>query len=394
MSLEPKSVPTQTCPTCGTRVTATATKCLVCGTNLATNERQATAPRPRRGQQNDSSIRGARMPEVSLSLPVIIGLMALFLIVGGGLTFIILGQITPAAEGAAANATPSLSPSPSLSPTPETPTATWTPQATTTPSAYTVQDGDTCLSIATFFRISVQSIVLENDLAATCLLSIGQELRIPAPTATPSPQASSTFSTIELTIQACETQDHVVQSGETLSLIEVSFGVPSEAIQEWNSLASDIVFEGQFLVIPLCERLVVGAATVTPSPAPPYPAPELLLPSNGAAFTLENNVVTLQWSSVGSLRENEFYQVSIVDITAGDNTRLTTVVKDTSFTVPESLRPATLFPHIFEWRVETVAQIGVDEDGNATYRSGGPVSIVRVFSWSGDVPEALPTPTP
>lgn len=332
------------------------------------------------------------MPEVSLSLPVIIGLMTLFLIVGGGLTFLILSQITPAAEGAASDATATLSPSPSLSPTPETPTATWTPQATATPSTYTVQDGDTCLSIATFFRISVQSIVLENDLAATCLLSIGQELRIPAPTATPSPQATSTLSSGEATVQACETTDHVVQADETLSLIELSFGVPAEAIQEWNSLASDTVFEGQFLIIPLCERLVVGAATVTPSPAPPYPAPELLLPSNGAAFTLENDVVTLQWSSVGSLRENEFYQITIVDITAGDNTRLTSVVKDTSFNVPESLRPNVLFPHIFEWRVETVAQIGVDEDGNPTFRSGGPVSVVRVFSWSGDVIEATPTP--
>jgi len=392
MSLAPKSVPTQTCPTCGTRVTATATKCLVCGTNLTDDQRQAKAPRQQRRQPMGGNIQGARVPEITISLPVLIGLMAIFLITGGGLSFLILRQIAPSAEGGLNNATITLSPSPTLSPTPETPTATWTPQPTATPSIYTVQEGDTCLSIASFFRISVQSIVLENDLAATCLLSVGQELGIPAPTATPTPQASSTLSSGEATIQACQTQDHIVQADETLSLIALSFGVPAEAIQEWNSLSSDIVFTGQFLSIPLCERTVVGIATVTPSPAPPYPAPELLLPSNGAAFTLANDVVTLQWSSVGSLRDNEFYQITIVDITAGDNSRVISVVRDTSFTVPESLRPRTIFPHIFEWRVGPVAQIGVDENGNPSYRSGGPVSVVRVFSWSGDVIEASPTP--
>ena len=34
-----------------------------------------------------------------------------------------------------------------------------------------------------------------------------------------------------------------------------------------------------------------------------------------AAFTLANDVVTLQWASIGTMRENEAYQITIEDVT-------------------------------------------------------------------------------
>jgi len=179
-----------------------------------------------------------------------------------------------------------------------------------------------------------------------------------------------------------------------MSLIAVTFGVPMEAILEWNGLTSDVAFEGQHLSIPLCERTFVAGATVTPTIAPAYPAPEPLLPADGEPFDSSSDTITLQWSSVGALRGNEYYQVTVVDITGGQNQRIVDEVKDTSFIVPTSFRPTDGRPHIFAWSVVPVAQIGVDVEGLPVFVTGGPASQERVFSWSGSGASAAPTPTP
>jgi hypothetical protein len=107
------------------------------------------------------------------------------------------------------------------------------------------------------------------------------------------------------------------------------------------------------------------------------------LPVDGAPFDSSSDTITLQWSSVGTLRGNEYYQVTIVDVTGGQNRRIIDEVKDTSFLVPTSFRPTAGRPHVFEWSVVTVAQIGVDAEGLPVYVTGGPASESRVFTWSG-----------
>lgn len=381
-SEKPRSTPTKVCPSCGTRVSERSPRCLVCGHQFTGGG----------GAAISSPLGGGKVPEVRLSIPIAIGLLALFLIVGGGLTYIAL-----AASGGAGQAAPIVSPSVSstatLSPTPETPTVTPTPQATLTPLSYTVQFGDVCGGIAFAFNIQPQDIILANSLNANCDLSVNQVLRIPQPTFTPTPAASATLSDLEATIAACPTQDYVVQEGESMSLIAVTFGIPMEAILEWNALPSDFTFTGQHLSIPLCERTFVAGATVTPTIAPPYPAPEPLLPADGAPFDSTNDTITLQWSSVGTLRANEYYQVTVVDITGGINRRIVDEVKDTSLIIPTSFRPTDSRPHIFAWFVVSVAQIGVDAEGLPVYIQGGPASEERVFSWSG-TGTAAATPTP
>jgi LysM repeat protein len=258
--------------------------------------------------------------------------------------------------------------------------------------SYTVQQNDTCGSVAAIFNVSVQSIVLQNALNADCSLFVGQVLSVPQPTFTPTPEASPTLSELEATIAACDTEIHVVQEGDTLSLIAQSYGIPIEAIQEWNGLTSDTAFLGQRLLVPYCERVIVAGATVTPTQAPPYPAAELLLPADGAAFNLSNDTVTLQWSSVGSLRNNEAYQVTVIDITGGQNEHIIEEVVDTNFSVQGSIRPNDGQPHIFRWFVVPVAQVGVDGDGNAVYTVGGAVSESRNFTWTGSAGVATAIP--
>ena len=383
-SEKPRSTPTKVCPSCGTRVSERSPRCLVCGHQFTGGGGAATLNAPLVG--------GGKVPEVRLSIPIAIGLLALFLIVGGGLTYVALAQ-TGGAGGGPALVSPSVSPTTTLSPTPETPTVTATPQATLTPLSYTVQFGDVCSGIAFAFNIQPQDIILENSLNANCDLSVNQVLRIPQPTFTPTPAATATLSEFEATLAACPTQDYVVQEGESMSLIAVTFGVPMEAILEWNALPSDFTFTGQHLSIPLCERTFVAGATVTPTIAPPYPAPEPLLPADGAPFDSSADTITLQWSSVGTLRANEYYQVTVVDVTGGVNRHIIDEVKDTSFIIPSSFRPTDGTPHVFAWSVVPVAQIGVDAEGLPVYLTGGPASVGRVFSWSGTGTLAA-TPTP
>ncbi len=62
------------------------------------------------------------------------------------------------------------------------------PSETSLPSFdYTVLAGDTCGGIAAAFGVSVQSIIIVNHLSSSCIISEGQPLKIPYPTATPAP---------------------------------------------------------------------------------------------------------------------------------------------------------------------------------------------------------------
>ncbi len=390
MAMEkPRSTPTKICPSCGTRVSENAPRCLVCGHQFVAGStpitKKATKPAAQIGGR-------ASLPELRLSLPIAIGLLVLLLLVGGGVAYAALSQtgrlLAPEVEG---TATPTATITPTE--TPETPTPTSTPVPTYTPLAYTVQQSDTCGGIGFAFNVSAASIILQNSLDANCNLFIGQALLVPQPTFTATPQATATLGEMEATIAACEVSPYVVQSGESLSLISLTYGVPMEAIMSWNGMTSDSTFEGQRLNIPLCMRTFVGAATVTPTVAPPYPAPELLLPVDGDAFTSSSDTIALQWASVGSLRSNEYYQVTIVDVTSGQNLNITDEVKDTTFTAPTAFRPTDGRPHIFRWYVVTVAQIGVDADGLPVYIQGGPVSLTRTFTWNGSgAPVNSPTP--
>jgi LysM repeat protein len=331
------------------------------------------------------------MPTFTLSVPVILILLVVLIAVGGGLTYTALnlsGGINQPTEAPTATQTQA----PTGTATLALPTATVTGLPSPTPFAYVVQANDSCSGIAFTFNVSVTSIIVENGLSADCGISVGMQLSIPQPTPTPTPLATNTPSSQQATIEACTKAYHTVQEGETLSLISVSYEVPIEYIMEWSGKTVDTAYYGETLTIPLCLRSSVAGATVTPSPAPEYPAPELLRPRNGEAFTLENDTVSLQWAAVGELRANEFYLVTVVDVTAGQNNPLTVAVQDTKLLLPESLRPDDDIPHIFMWNVVPVVQIGVDEDGNPRYRDGGPASEPSYFTWIGTAPAGTPEP--
>ncbi len=373
MKKEPTSSSTL-CPVCGTRLPENANRCLVCGTEIA--------PKAAAEDAVPKTIQGSRMPEITLSLPAAMGFLALFLSIGAILVFFLVRQQPQIAVPPTETPTPTLTVTPSPTATPVTPTPTNTPEPTPTPFTYTVASGDNCITIAYAFDVSVQSIVLLNNLPATCSnLTIGQKLQIPYPTATPTPFPTATLSPFEATRQACPKVDYKVQANDTLSTIAANYAIPIQAIKDWNGLVSDNVRAGQTLILPLCQQGFVGV-TPTPTIPPPYAGPNLLLPVDGAVFDTASQTVTLQWASVGVLAANEAYQVTIEDITNGDGRRLVDYVNDTKFTVPDTFQPTETGPHVFRWSVQAVRQSGTNDQGLPVYQPAGSASVFRVFVWS------------
>jgi LysM repeat protein len=386
MNPETTSIGSKLCQTCGTRVNEDATRCLVCGADLCISDKAA---------QPSKVVQGSRMPSITLSLPAAIGLLALFLGIGAVLVYFALRQTPEVIIPPTATATVTTTATATQTATPPPPpTATGTPEPSPTPITYLVQQNDTCIGIALFFEVSVQSIVTLNNLPATCnTLYINQPLLIPQPTPTGTSLPSATMSLAEQTEAACEKVDIIVQSTDTLGSISSSYNVPMEAIREENGLSGDTVYLGQPLTIPLCRRYATPGPTPTATLPAPYTAPNLLLPANGAPFTLNDSSITLQWASVGTLRENESYAVTLEDITAGLGPTLIEYVTDTKYNVPSTIRPTDGVAHIFSWWIVVVRITGSDENGNPTWTSAGNISSPRYFSWTGTTTAAI-TPTP
>jgi len=387
MLQEPSSQKSQICPTCGTRLSENATRCLVCGTEL-------TAKAATKSKKAESGIGASRMPEITLSLPMALGALVAILLIGALIVYLILSSgvsgttLTPPTEAGTPTETATITPTPTDTAAPtEIPTDTPIP-----PIDYTVRSGDTCGGLAVAFSVSVQSIVIENKLPASCIISVGQQLKIPYPTSTTKPPPTEIPNEATQTAQACEKVTYTVQANDTLGSISANYNVPQDAIKFYNGLASDNVLLGTTIIIPLCERFATPGPTPTATLPAPYPAANLLLPADGAAFTLANDVVTLQWAGIGTLRENEAYQVTIEDITSGQGRRLADYVTDTKFIVPTSFRPNDNLAHVIRWWVSTVRQNGVDEQGQPIYDSAGATSEKRVFTWVGVAVEGTPSP--
>ncbi|MGB9880288.1 MAG: LysM peptidoglycan-binding domain-containing protein, partial [Anaerolineae bacterium] len=111
---------------------------------------------------------------------------------------------------------------------------------------------------------------------------------------------------------------HVVQAGEVLGMIAEEYDTTIEAIMEANGLKdAHLISIGQKLIIAGAKRTPVRPESSTPTPtatptsAFPYLAPIPLEPRDGAEFHGREARIVLQWASVATLKDSEWYEVRI-----------------------------------------------------------------------------------
>jgi LysM repeat protein len=280
---------------------------------------------------------------------------------------------TPPTETATSTGTPP----PTFTPTP---TATETVAPTDTPLPpveYRVVAGDTCSKIAGQNDVSVQSIIQLNRLDPNCTLSVGQVLQIPQPTPTPTPYPTATLGA-NVSTQVPRTT-YTVHAGDTLLGIANFYGLTVDDLIEVNGLPNANIQAGQVLIIPV-ERAVTPGPSPTPTPPEPWPAPNPLVPADGQAFNANDASVTLQWTSVGTLRPNEYYYVVVEDVTCNCARFLRQATTETRYIVPASFRPTDSQVHVYRWTVTTVR---LRSSGGAVpeYDSAGATGPIRDFTW-------------
>lgn len=111
----------------------------------------------------------------------------------------------------------------------------------------------------------------------------------------------------------------------------------------------------------------------TPTPTPTYEPPRLVFPPQGGVALPAP--FSLQWVGVGVLDANEFYLVEVTDTTA-NVAPFREVTKATSLLLPESLIPSDGQTHTFNWTVRVVTP---NEAG--VYRTIGGTAEIRSFQW-------------
>lgn len=337
------------CPVCGARVAEGAKTCLMCDTSLEITPPtivEQIAPPVKRLTRKQLFILGG-FAVVILTAAVLLGLN---LSSGTGQPLPTL-TITPTFT---ASPTSTITPTPTLTP-PPLPTPTPIP-----PQSYTIQQGDTLLSIALEFDLTVNELQAFNNIASDIIVP-GQSLLIPPPTPTPGPtptldpsQPTPTFSPLIM---------HTVQRGETLSTLAERYGVSMNDIRVTSGMAPDAesIRTGEVLQIPQYtptpELTPEVVETNTLAQGASYSPPTLLYPPDEAIFTGAETPILLQWTSVGilDLEEGEFYRVEFTAVTSEGPVTTYAYVRATAWRVPLELFPVPeLTNRTCTWQVSIV----------------------------------------
>ena len=371
------------CPACGSRVATMATTCLMCGASL---EEEAA---PEEGEAK------GRVPRFAVRLVRALAVVVLALLILAGLGYGLF-RLMSAPREVMPTATPTVRPTATRTPTPTlepTATPTLTPVP---PLAHQVQRGETLSTIATDYNTTVEDILALNPGLDPQLLQVGQVLLIPAGTATPEPTPTRDPNAPTPTPGPIY---HVVAPGETLSSIAEQYGVSVELIRQASGLpiGSDTIVPNQTLVIPVGTPVPSPTPTTDPNatatPLPPYAAPSLLSPPDGAVLEGSSEPIVLQWAAVGVLRDDEWYALRFFQ--PHGVVSATIYTRATAWRVPfDLLLAARAEEREFRWWVRVVREAR-DRHGVLTYREAGAPSEVRTLTWVGPTatPTILPSPT-
>ena len=371
--------PPRHCVVCGARVAEGAKTCLMCGASLEDVEAEEVTP----------EAPAKHIPVVRI---VVLVIVALVILVGAVILGLNLSRGDMATELPTFTPTITHTPTVTATPTPtSSPTVTPTPTQTPTPlppRVYAVQSGDSLLSIALEFDLTVDQLMAFNSLDSEAIIA-GQQLLIPPSTPTPGP--TPTLKPGDATTTPSPYILYTVQSDDVLSTIAEQFGVAVDDIRRANGMDpnDETIQVGQVLTIPQYTPTPLPSSDVvvngTPTPRGAYPAPVMLYPPQDTVFVGEDALVVLQWASVGLLDEREVYQIEfIVPMQKGKNT-VYTYLRSTAWRVPADLWPAEdVADRQCAWRVN-VARL-VTESGEPKYKVISRMGRRRAFEWIVEQP--------
>ena len=354
------------CPNCGTRVARDAESCFMCGHDLRIT--------PRRRQR-------IAIVDALLVLAVV-AVLVLWWQIGSRPP-----QELPLAAGQTIGSEqlPVLTPDEASTPA-ALPTATPTPLSpTTTYIRHQVLTGETLLSIAGEYGVTVDEIQGANNLA-DALIRAGDVLIIPVLQTVPANAASA---------GPTSRFQYTVRSGDTIVSIAVNFGSTVEEILSTNNLAANaIIRPGDELTIPLrepptevlasaAESVVTTTTTTTQSVVSTaetiYVEPRLIGPPDQSVIVREEAVL-FRWISVDVLAPNEWYVLLIYPETTGAQRFPTIWTKSTSYRLGPEFAPAIGTRADYAWQV-SLARVKTDADGQMIIEAASPASSVRRFTW-------------
>jgi LysM repeat protein len=221
---------------CGTRASDTARKCLVCGTSLS---------RP-----PDSLVQRRRPNYPS---PVALAMLAAMLAAAAWMLLVANGTLPMPAM--LVPPSPTITPTFTMAPT-GTPTRTPTPTPLPTitplpPITYRVKDGDSCLLIAIIHNVSVESIIIQNNLDPNCIIHVGRDILVPQPTPTPTSTVDPMVTLAPGQPTPIARPTYVVQAGDTCIAIAHRYGISTEELMAINGIVDcALLRQGQVLVLP------------------------------------------------------------------------------------------------------------------------------------------------
>lgn len=333
--------------------------------------------------------------------------------------------VTPSATPFPTNTRPAPRTFATITPLP----ATSTPTPTEGPCVKTAQAGDTLYGLAQqcgHRNYSVVDVILTENPQLSCAacLQEGQTVNIPWPTPTIDPNAASQSQAVpsgdslggtpqnraaasdgtpdvlatffvEPTLRP-GLQWHTVGSDDNLILIAQLYGADAKVLSDINpeidfaqcdfstryggELCTVLLIPGQRIRVPA--PTPTPTLSVTPSgsetPTPTYTAtfnvPAALSPRDDTAFDA-SSLVTLRWSSSGSLGPNEIYVLRVKNLDADEE--FEGMSEELFFVLPEAWQPTTTDMQAFEW---TVA-IGTLDDGRVV--SVREMTSPHTFQWQG-----------
>lgn len=424
----------KTCPICAALNHRHATLCVTCGTTLA-----QVAPSERASQRAPrSDLYDYRYGETDLAEASLMGkgrfmsviLVALLLIVAGGLAAALHLSNRMREAPASVALIPTLSPTRVMAPsiTPGTPTATFTispvpspePSETPTPAPCIrkVAEGDSLIAIILRCGHSkldiLPTVMAINGIADETRIQIGQEISVPLPSptddpaATPAPKDSAAAKTAgdELTRLAFDPfaptltptllpglMWYVVQPDDDMIYVATIHEINMKTLSDLNpEIAFSLcdfseVYGGPECTIQLYVNQKIrvpaptptatsiptttGRETPTPSPTATFNAPLAQSPADEAFFS-PNEQVTLRWVGTGALSAGEFYRITLTNVDTG--AQFTADTQELFFIIPSTWQSPTEGSHRYSWRI-SVAGANADASSYAT--------DARIFIWQG-----------